>query len=558
MYCFRCRLQTYPARNFLVTYVRCEFFVYKYLSQKCPEKDGEAGRPNGLLTFLNIFKHIRYRSTVTFMKTPKEKRAQSQGAGPAAGLSPRGNGAPGCIPPEMMEDALLRRAGGSSFVTLIDRSVAAFESDPLGPHTDVRLAAFFSMAECVVETDREAVRNGLGRIVAAVDTVSPGSSSKALAEKVAAGIYDWAQSVDPAQRKAVDEMLGPLVLRPTAVGKRYSKILMERMAVSFVGKAPEAPEAPAGAGVASRLAELSGQGARGTRFHEPGVSVVRYVHFDRNGTAREAEEVPKEVHDQVWKGAEEKLVPRNGKPKFIVPVIVAATLALGGLAVKCFPEMRVVERFQALTADRETITEKFRAAVTLSDEIKIRSREVINRNRHEGPLSLQQIFDIYDYVSTEVKYQSDSHPFFPQPDYLTLKSKGGDCKSKGVLLASMLEAVGAETAMYAITYHNGEGHVIVGVRISMGIAGVDEKIVSAMIEKRYAKNIAARLGGKRHKPDFRRVYAPSGLGTYLILDSAVTNPLDAIPGRTADSSIIKSEIKIKTRPGISGISPEIL
>jgi|GEM_PF-3750233 len=491
------------------------------------------------------------------MKPLTEKHAQSQGAVPVPKPRPRMNEAACNIPPEMLEDALLRMAGlaaGPSCAVRIERSVAAFEADPLGPYTDSRLDAFFSLAECAMDTDGEAVRNGLRRIFAAVETVPQAAERKALAEKAAAGIYAWAQSVDPAQRNAVDEMLGPLVLRPTAVGKRYNRILMDRSPVSIVGKAPEAPSE---AGTTQQPAGLGSHRARGARPPN-GDTLVYYRVVHRDGKEETEEAVPKEFHEEMLKGAEEKMVPKSRKPKIIASIVVAASLVLGAVAIKCFPELRVAERVQALTVRRETIIEKFRGAVTLKDEVRIKSREVISKNKHDGPLSLQQIFDIYDYVSSEVKYQSDSHPLFPQPDYLTLKAKGGDCKSKTVLLASMLEAVGAETVMYAITYQNDDGHAVVGVRITQGTSGESEKVVSALIEKRYGKNIAARLGGKKLKPLFRKIYSPSGFGTYLILDSAVMDRQDAIPGRTAGAYPIKSEIDMRARPGIPGNNPEIL
>lgn len=519
------------------------------------------------------------------MKPLTEKHAQSPGAAPVPKTRPRISGAACNIPPEMLEDALLRRAGlaaGSSCAVRIERSVAAFEADPLGPYTDSRLDAFFSLAECAVETDSGAVRNGLRRIVAAVETVHKSAEGKGLAEKVAAAIYVWSQSVEPAQRNAVDEMLGPLVLRPTAVGRKYNKILMDRSPVSIVGRAPEAPpgagvgrrilaagaevsiagEAPAGpplAGAGRQQGVLRPPRARGTPSSDPGVSVVRYVIQHRDGNEEPLEAVPRDLHEEMLKGAEEKMVPKSKMPKIIASIVVGLTLVFGGVAIKCFPELKIAERFQALTVSQDTIKEKMRNAVTKNDEVTIQSRHVINKKGHQGPLSLQQIFDIYDYVAGEVAYQSDSHPLFPQADYLTLKAKGGDCKSKSVLLASMLEKVGAKTAIILADYIRGDGHAYVIVQISNKDSSTeadrDGMMVAAEIAKRYKGNIAARFGKSEHKPVFRRLYSPGLSGTYLVLDASVMSQNDIIPGMTIDTPV-RREIEVWTTPGIPGNIPE--
>lgn len=74
-------------------------------------------------------------------------------------------------------------------------------------------------------------------------------------------------------------------------------------------------------------------------------------------------------------------------------------------------------------------------------EVRVAAAEAIAE--HPGAYSLNQLFDIYDWMNSKVFYQNVpldmSEPYYPNE---TLRTRSGDCKNQAVLLASMVEAIG--------------------------------------------------------------------------------------------------------------------
>ncbi|VVC03772.1 Transglutaminase-like superfamily protein [Candidatus Burarchaeum australiense] len=59
-----------------------------------------------------------------------------------------------------------------------------------------------------------------------------------------------------------------------------------------------------------------------------------------------------------------------------------------------------------------------------------------------GSYSINQLFDIYDWVTTNIIYQNVPLAGIPYHPSQTLATKSGDCKNQAVLIASMVRAIG--------------------------------------------------------------------------------------------------------------------
>ncbi len=83
---------------------------------------------------------------------------------------------------------------------------------------------------------------------------------------------------------------------------------------------------------------------------------------------------------------------------------------------------------------------------------------------HPGAYSVNQLVDIYDWVTTNVFYQNVpldmNAPYYPNE---TLKTKSGDCKNQAMLVASMVEAVGGNAKVLLIPdCHHAFAEVYIG------------------------------------------------------------------------------------------------
>jgi hypothetical protein len=62
--------------------------------------------------------------------------------------------------------------------------------------------------------------------------------------------------------------------------------------------------------------------------------------------------------------------------------------------------------------------------------------------KHPGAYSVNQLFDIYDWVKANIEYQNVPLGGIPYPASETLATKSGDCKNQAVLIVSMIRAIG--------------------------------------------------------------------------------------------------------------------
>ena len=169
---------------------------------------------------------------------------------------------------------------------------------------------------------------------------------------------------------------------------------------------------------------------------------------------------------------------------------------------------------------------------------------------HEGVYDLARIFAIYEYMIKKVKSEKISDDVEPRQFGKTIRF-GGDCKSKSVLLASILESIKGKTILiWMPPFGVFPGHMVVGVKISNKSS--DEKakqLITLAIRDKYGDGPA---------PRFKEVLPSVGPeGTYLILDPIFRDMRSAYPGMTAISGDISKEVIIDCVPGKKGVVPDL-
>ncbi len=73
----------------------------------------------------------------------------------------------------------------------------------------------------------------------------------------------------------------------------------------------------------------------------------------------------------------------------------------------------------------------------------------INHPMNGTTADIYQLFDIYDWVRKNIVYQTSPLAGIPYSPSQTLATRTGDCKNQAVLIASMVEALGAEARVIA-------------------------------------------------------------------------------------------------------------
>lgn len=78
-------------------------------------------------------------------------------------------------------------------------------------------------------------------------------------------------------------------------------------------------------------------------------------------------------------------------------------------------------------------------------------REAVSEaiKKHPGRYSVDQLFDIFDWVKANVRYQNVPLGGIPYPAAETLVTKSGDCKNQAVLVTSMIRAIGGTAKVVA-------------------------------------------------------------------------------------------------------------
>jgi len=399
----------------------------------------------------------------------------------------------------------------------IEQSLTAFEADPAGPEAQAHISSIAEEIEGMPESERAA-----------------------FAERVAGRIANRVERASPRDIKGIASAIGPQVARRSTLGGKTVDLIKRRSSVAVAGEI--APGARAGARVVSLDGAGGGNAALIMRFVDeycaergillPDSDGSRLIHVDRNG----------KVHVRPT-----SRVKRLAKAA--AALVLAGLIGVGVMAVRGSEPGPV----GAQKAGARSLEESYQAAVADDAGVLEAVRKAVDE-RHAGPLNIQQIMDIYDYVSKNTIYLSALDKKYPLPAGKTLAAGRGDCKSLATLLAAMLESAAAKTVIFAGRY-GGVGHVFVAVKISDGPGDGTESAVKALIARRYKKKIKEFYGGM-YRPAFRKITKPGIEGEYLVLDTAMP-PQQAVPGKTVDISAARWEKMIEPRPGARGLIPEL-
>jgi len=101
-----------------------------------------------------------------------------------------------------------------------------------------------------------------------------------------------------------------------------------------------------------------------------------------------------------------------------------------------------------------------------------------------GTYSINQLFDIYDWVKNNIVYQNVPLVGIPYPAKETIATESGDCKNQAVLIASMIEAIGGTAKVVADPSCT---HAYSIVRF--GSIGEDLSLFDKAVAKHYGINV---------------------------------------------------------------------
>ncbi|MFH1221675.1 MAG: transglutaminase-like domain-containing protein [Candidatus Micrarchaeota archaeon] len=139
---------------------------------------------------------------------------------------------------------------------------------------------------------------------------------------------------------------------------------------------------------------------------------------------------------------------------------------------------------------------------------------------HSGSYSINQLFDIYDWVKNNITYQRVHLKGIPYHPSGTLKTKVGDCKSQAVLIASMVKAIGG-TSQVVVDPYCEHGYAIV----YLGQAGMDMSSFKAAVKEHYG-------------PDVRVSHFTADNSTWVIFDPAgASYPGNTLPECSGNRSV---------------------
>ena len=117
-------------------------------------------------------------------------------------------------------------------------------------------------------------------------------------------------------------------------------------------------------------------------------------------------------------------------------------------------------------------------------DLNIRKASAAAIRNDSGLYSVNQLFDIYDWVKSNIAYQNVAlagTPYYPQE---TLATQSGDCKNQAVLIASMVEAIGGR-AKVVIDSACAHAYTIV----HFGSAGEDLSTFSQAVANHYGRTV---------------------------------------------------------------------
>jgi hypothetical protein len=430
------------------------------------------------------------------------------------------------ISPEVLEEPLLKRLGLTvkpAQERIANRRMLEFLKDPTGPDAEKKLSLVFDCVESI-----------------------PSERKSKVAKRVAKKLLDLPEILDPESRKKFTSTLDSVLTHPSAISQEIADEI-RKSAPDQTGPKQSNRE------ILTNLLDALAQDdpIRGPENNKG--SIVDAVFRDRHNRVRDVVRMGREKFEKMLDQADSKGLPRK---KFIPYLVaLAASLVIAGISIS---GGIMVERESNII----TIKLKDKTLTLRKEDVNIETLEAVYRQMvkptnlavdkaagevvGDGPYSIEQIFDVYDFVR-KIKNNYKFKRYVPADPERTLKVKRGECKSKSVLLASMLESIGGKTILFWAPA-DGVGHVYVGVKISKFTNDEQaKKEVRAQIKKRY---------GSVSKNIFRNITLnKKASGTYLILDPITRRNIS--PGSFDFSVKIEDELRIEPIPGREGMCPEI-
>lgn len=195
--------------------------------------------------------------------------------------------------------------------------------------------------------------------------------------------------------------------------------------------------------------------------------------------------------------------------------------------------------------------------ITPDDVAVLRAVDAAVR-RKDTPFNIAQIMDVYNFVVENIRYLNVSDPVVPRWPSETLEANWGDCKSMSVLLASMLEAIGAKTLLFS--WHDRAartGHQYVGVMVSDSQDPAERqearRAITRLIRRAYGRTINRHYGGRMPQVQFRELNVGGRNQLHLLLDAtAGRNSVAGVGNPRPDIERIE-----ESRPGHRGRAPEM-
>ncbi|MCX6776300.1 MAG: zinc-ribbon domain-containing protein [Candidatus Micrarchaeota archaeon] len=150
-------------------------------------------------------------------------------------------------------------------------------------------------------------------------------------------------------------------------------------------------------------------------------------------------------------------------------------------------------------------------------------REAVSEaiKKHPGRYSVDQLFDIFDWVKANIEYQNVPLGGIPYPASETLATKSGDCKNQAVLVTSMVRAIGGTAKVVA---DSGCSHAYAIVHV--GSSEVELSNLSRAIASHYGSNSSV---------DYFRYN--NGTVNYLVYNNSIWVIFDTAGGNYLGSTL---------------------
>jgi len=402
----------------------------------------------------------------------------------------------------------------------LKKELGAFLKNPSGPQAEARLAKVFEIVEHLPQGQKQEAAREVAEKLLAISGHLDKHSRNTLASVIRSG----ANPQSDIMRELGDmiQKSKPLIAQPLALN---SEIILGWLNMNAQPETFPDSDFP------------------DDRSHQ---SIIHLVHEDRNGQLREVRTIPKKAYEQMQDRASS--LPKNRFIKYIaMAALVFAVSATTALATYRISKPTIMMGRKKM--DLSEVQVKYQKMIQPENPDVLAAKNEASAG-YEGKYDIARVFAIYEYMIRKVKSEKISDDFEPREFGKTIRY-GGDCKSKSVLFASILESIKGKTILiWMPPFGAFPGHMVVGVKVSHYPS--DEKakqLIALAIKDKY---------GDGPSPRFKDVAPSEGpLGTYLILDPVFRDMQSAYPGMTAISGDISKEEIIDSIPGKKGICPDL-